>query len=168
MLPAITYRHAARSELDYNSSVDQWLRQVVAYLQPVRRDVAVDAAEAVDKLWWDSDALTPSKEQVLRRTMNFQDVIEPWLVPVSRMPATLQEACGDSPEAQNLNVPDEYGGVDFGKWITLEIVLGDKLAGQAPFTAIGRTVTQSDFPRIVEAIRKQNRAEFGDRADRPD
>ena len=84
------------------------------------------------------------------------------------MPATLQEACGDSPEAQNLNVPDEYGGVDFGKWITLEIVLSDKLASQAPFTAIGRTVAQSDFPRIVEEIRKQNRAEFGDRADRPD
>jgi hypothetical protein len=44
----------------------------------------------------------------------------------------------------------------------------DELASQAPFTAIGRTVTQSDFPNIVEGIRQQNRAEFGDRADRPD
>jgi FAD/FMN-containing dehydrogenase len=161
-------KHAERSELDYNSSVDQWLRQVIAYLQPVPRNVAVDAAESVDKLWWDSDALTPSKEQVLRRTMNFQKVIEPWLVPVSRMPETLREACGDAPEAQNLNAPEEHSGVGFGKWITLEIVLDDELAGQAPFTTIGRTVTQSDFPRIVEEIRKQNRAEFGDRADRPD
>jgi hypothetical protein len=168
LLPAIIYHHAERSELDYNSSVDEWLRQVIAYLQPVPRGVAVDAAEAVDKLWWDSDALTPSKEQVLRRTMNFQEVIEPWLVPVSRMPAALREACGDAPEAQNLNVPEEHGGVDVGKWVTLEIVLSDELASQAPFTAIGRTVTQADFPRIVEEIRKQNRAEFGDRADRPD
>jgi len=58
--------------------------------------------------------------------------------------------------------------VDFGKWITLEIVLSNDLASQAPFTAIGRTVTQNDFPKIVEEIGKQNRAEFGDRADRPD
>lgn len=168
MLPAIGYRHAERSELDYNSSVDQWLRQVLAYLEPVPRDVAVEAARSVDKLWWDSDALTPSKEQVLRRTMEIDGVIEPWLIPVSRMPESLREACGDAPEAQKLSALEGLDGVDFGKWITLEIVLGDELASQAPFTDMGRTVTQSDFPKIMEEVRKQNRAEFGDRADRPD
>jgi hypothetical protein len=29
-------------------------------------------------------------------------------------------------------------------------------------------VTQADFPRIIEAIREQNREEFGPDADRPD
>ena len=44
----------------------------------------------------------------------------------------------------------------------------DNLAAQAPFTEIGRSVTQADFPRIIEAIREQNREEFGPDADRPD
>ncbi len=56
----------------------------------------------------------------------------------------------------------------FGDWVTLEIEVDDTLAKQSPFTELGRTVTQRDFPGIVAAIREQNRAEFGDNADRPD
>ena len=168
LLPAIIYRHAERSELDYNSSVDQWLRQIVEFLQPVPKDVGFEASEAVDKLWWDSDAGTPSKQQVLRRSMDFEGEIEPWLVPASRMPAALRENCGDAPDPQVLNAPEGYSGVDFGQLITLEIEVNDDIASRHPFTETGRTITQSDFPRLVEAVRKQNRAEFGDDADRPD
>ena len=53
-------------------------------------------------------------------------------------------------------------------WVTLEIVVDDDIAKRDPFTKIGRTVTQGDFPTIVAAIRNQNRAEFGEDADRPD
>ena len=52
--------------------------------------------------------------------------------------------------------------------IDFEIRVDDDLAEQSPFTEMGRTVTQKDFPAIVKVIRKQNRAEFGEGADRPD
>ncbi len=168
LLPAIIYHRAERSEYDFNGSVNQWLRQVVEYLEPVPRELGVEATGAVDKLWWDSDARVPDKRLVLRRNMDFEGTLTPWLVPTSRMPASLREACGDSPEPQRLAAPEEYGGVAFGDWITLEIVVDDGLAKQSPFTELGRSVTQQDFPAIVAAIRAQNRAEFGEGADRPD
>jgi len=168
LLPAIVYHHAERSESDFNGSVDQWLPQVIEFLGPVPREVGIAAAEAVDKLWWDSDARVPEKALVLRRAMDFERTVTPWLVPPSRMPAALREACGDAPEPHTLYAPDRYAGITFGDLVTLEIEVDDKIAKQFPFTKIGRTVTQSDFPTIVEAIREQNRSEFGDDADRPD
>ena len=92
----------------------------------------------------------------------------PWLVPASRMPASLGEACGDAPEPQVISARDAYGDVSFGDWITLVIEVDDDLAKQSPFTELGRTVTQKDFPAIVAAIREQNRAEFGEGSDRPE
>jgi hypothetical protein len=168
LLPAIVYHRAERSELDFNGSVDPWLRQVIEFLGPVPREVAIEAAEAVDKLWWDSDARVPEKALVLRRNMDFEGTIFPWLVPPSRMPASLRDACGDAPEPQVLAAPESYAGVSFGDWVTLEIVVDDDIAKRDPFTKIGRRVTQGDFPTIVAAIRNQNRAEFGEDADRPD
>jgi hypothetical protein len=168
LLPALSYHRAERSEYGFNGSVGQWLRQVLEFLGPVPRDAGVEAAAAVDKLWWDSDARVPDKALVLRRNMDFEGSVVPWLVPVSRMPASLREACGADPQPHKLGAPDSYAGVTFGDWVTLEIEVDDTLATQSPFTEIGRTVTQRDFPGIVAAIREQNRAEFGDNADRPD
>jgi hypothetical protein len=168
LLPALSYHRAERSEYDFNTSVDQWLRAVVEFLEPVPSEVGVEAAQAVDKLWWDSDARVPDKALVLRRNMDFENEVVPWLVPASRMPASLREVCGDDPQPQPVAAPDEYAGVRFADWVTLEIVVDDEIAGQEPFTTLGRRVTQKDFPAIVSAIRKQNRAEFGDGADRPE
>ena len=42
------------------------------------------------------------------------------------------------------------------------------IASQPPFDALSSSVTQDDFPAILEAIREQNRREFGPFADRPD
>jgi hypothetical protein len=168
LLPALSYHRAERSEYDFNTSVDQWLRAVVEFLEPVPSEVGVEAAQAVDKLWWDSDARVPDKALVLRRNMDFENEVVPWLVPAARMPASLREICGDDPQPQPVAAPDEYAGVRFADWVTLEIVVDDEIAGQEPFTTLGRRVTQKDFPAIVSAIRKQNRAEFGDGADRPE
>jgi hypothetical protein len=168
LLPAIIYRGAVRSEYDFNGSVGQWLRQILEYLEPVPKEVGSEAVRAVDKLWWDSAARLPDKRLVLRRNMDFEGAINPWLVPASRMPASLREACGDAPEPQVISARDAYGDVSFGDWITLVIEVDDDLAEQSPFTELGRTVTQKDFPAIVAAIREQNRAEFGEGSDQPE
>jgi hypothetical protein len=84
LMPAIVYHHAESSEYDFNESVDQWLRKVT------------EAAKSVDKLWWDSDARVPEKAIVLRRNMNFEGTVVPWLVPPSRMPTALRGTCGGS------------------------------------------------------------------------
>ena len=64
--------------------------------------------------------------------------------------------------------PDSVLKMRFSDWVTLEIDIDDDLAAQTPFTEIGRKITQADYPRIIEAIREQNREEFGPDADQPE
>ena len=52
--------------------------------------------------------------------------------------------------------------------ITLEIVVDEDLWQQEPVTRIGRTVTQHDFPALIEEVRRQILAELGPEADRPE
>jgi hypothetical protein len=168
ILPALSYHRAERSEYDFNTSVDQWLPRILEFLDPIPRDTAVEAIMAVDKLWWDSDARVPDKALVLRRNMDFEGQVVPWLVPASRMPDSLREICGDDPQPQPVSALNDYAGVRFGDWITLEIVVDDDIAAQVPFATLGRRVTQKDFPAIVSVIREQNLAEFGEHADERD
>ncbi len=50
----------------------------------------------------------------------------------------------------------------------IRIEVDDRLAAQEPFLTMGRKITQADFPAIIQAIRAQNREEFGPDADQPD
>ena len=67
-----------------------------------------------------------------------------------------------------MTMPDQTEGVAFADWVTLEIRPSDDLREQPPFTTYGPVITQRDFPALVAEVRKQNLAEFGERADQPD
>ncbi len=160
-------RSSARTEYLFNSTIDSWLQVVLEYLGPVPKSVGVEAMRSVDQHWWDSSRRLPDKELTLRRNFDIDDQITPWLVTAGLAPESLREICGDDPRPVTISIPDGMMGLKFSDWVSLQIEVDDNLAAQAPFTEIGRSVTQADFPRIIEAIREQNREEFGADADRP-
>jgi hypothetical protein len=164
---AIAHRRSGRTESVYNRSVDTWLELVLEYLDPVPKSVGVEAMRSVDKHWWDSSRRLPDKELTLRRHMDIDDSIAPWLVPTARAPESLREICGDDPDPVAIENPDGILRIQFSDWLSLEVEVDDNLAAQVPFTEIGRSVSQADFPKIIEAIREQNREEFGPDADQP-
>jgi hypothetical protein len=165
---ALVPRSSARTEHLFNSTVDSWLAAVLEHLDPVSKSVGIEAMRSVDQHWWDSSRRLPDKELTLRRNFDIDDQITPWLVTAGLAPESLREICGDDPRPVTISIPDGIMGLKFSDWVSLQIEVDDSLAAQAPFTEIGRSVTQADFPRIIEAIREQNREEFGPDADRPD
>jgi len=167
LLGAVIPRSSARTEHLFNSTVDSWLEVVLEHLGPVPKSVGIEAMRSVDQHWWDSSRRLPDKELTLRRSFDIDDRITPWLVSAGLAPESLREICGDDPNPVTISIPDGIMGLKFSDWVSLKIEVDDNLAAQAPFSEIGRSVSQADFPRIIEAIREQNREEFGPGADQP-
>ncbi|MBW2313577.1 MAG: DUF4056 domain-containing protein [Deltaproteobacteria bacterium] len=165
---AIIHRRAARTEKLYNASVAAWMEEVLEHLGAVPASVGRDAAAAVDGLWWDSNARVPDNRLVLRRNFDVGERIEPWLVPDALAPPSLRAACGGTPAPLGLSNPSQREEVDFGRWVTLEIEVGEELAAHAPFAEIGPIVTHEEFPQLIEAIRSEARDELGPHVDRRD
>ncbi len=168
IIGALAERRSGRSEHLYNKAVDIWLALVLEHLQPVPQSVAIEAMHSIDGYWWDSSRRLPDKELTLRRNFDIDETVTPWLIPSGRAPESLLEICGENPKPVAIANPDSALDIPLSKWVNLWIDVDDDLAAQAPFSEIGRTVSQADFPRIIEAIRAQNRDEFGPDADRPD
>jgi hypothetical protein len=167
LFAAMVPRYSARTEYLFNSTVDSWLEVVFEHLDSVPKSVGIEAMHSVDQQWWDSSRRLPDKELTLRRNFDTDEQITPWLVSAGLAPESLREICGDDPNPVTISIPDGIMGLKFSDWVSLQIEVDDNLAAQAPFTEIGRSVTQADFPRIIEAIREQNRKEFGPDADQP-
>ena len=164
---AIASQRTARDETLYNRSVDEWLDRMLSYLDAVPADVGREAMRSVDGLWWDSAARLPDARLVLRRNLDVGSVVTPWLIPLDRMGPELAERCGSQPQALPMANPELLAGPKFSERASLSIEISEELAGQEPFRRLGGRITQLDFPEILEAIRAQNRAEFGEDADRP-
>ena len=170
---AVGHRRQASSEGLYNAAVTEWIDASLRKLGAVPKDVGRQATAAVDGLWWDSRTRLPDPRLVLRRSFEFEDPVQPWLVPPSRMSAELASAlerhCGSAdPEPLPLPLGRTAEPALLGRMARLELVVDDRLAAQEPFAQMGREVTDRDFPEIIRVIREQNRAEFGERADLPD
>jgi hypothetical protein len=163
----IAHRRMTTTEYVYNRSASTWIDGALRYLEPVPREVGLEAMKAVDQVWWDSSRRLPDKELTLRRHLDYEGAIEPWLIPAELMPASLAAACGDSNPVR-IQRESELLDIRFADWVRLEVDVDDNLAAQEPFATIGRHVTHVDFPKIVDAIREQNKEAFGPRAARPD
>jgi hypothetical protein len=168
LMPAIAGRGAERSESEFNRSADSWIRASLENLGAVEVEAGRAAARAVDGHWWDSTKRVPQKELVMRRNFEIEGAAQPWLVPASIAPPELVEACGAKPKPIELAVPNQAKDIVFADWVTLEIRPSPALRKQYPFSELGPVLTQEDLPALVAEVRKQNRAEFGERADRPD
>ena len=156
-----------RSEKAYNRFVDRQITEELARLQPVPKDLAVDAVRAVDKVWWDSDLRLPEDELVQRRYLHMGNRLEPWVVPdqlaSAELTEDLEQACGAAPEPEVIQVPDRLGDYEFTHHISFEIVPEPRVARNDVFRLLGARISHRDFPQLENAVREQNRAEFGQR-----
>lgn len=172
LLDDLDIRRNLASEKIYNRHIDKRMKQELRRLGAVPKDVGRQAVQAVDHVWWDSDERLPAKGLVRRRYMDTDTELEPWLLPdrlVSpELRASLTKQCGENPRSEVMRIPFSFGDVAFGELLTLEITVDRRLSKQPIFRSLGRPVNQDDFPVLLEGIRAQNRAEFGQRADRPD
>jgi hypothetical protein len=163
----IAHRRYANSEDVFNRSADAWIRLVAHHLGAVPKDVATEAMYSIDQHWWDSSRRLPDKELTLRRHLDADETIEPWLIPPDRAPESLREVCGENPKPAVVKFPSSMLDLRFSDWVEVVIEVDDNLAAQEPFTELGRRITDRDFPKIIESIREQNRREFGPGADQP-
>jgi hypothetical protein len=172
LMLAVVYGRDARSEHVFNRAIDRWFEQALAMLGAVPRELGQEIAESLDGLWWDSTRRLPDPQLVKRRNLEIASPVRPWLAPESALSEDLRmrlaAVCGADREAIALTSAFAGGGYTFGDFVRLEIEVDEQIAKHEPFLTRGRSLTQADFPAIVDAIREQVRAEFGPRADRPD
>jgi hypothetical protein len=160
------------SEKTYNEHIDRAMDEELLDLQPVSKDVGLQAVQAVDKLWWDSDERLPDKHLVQRRYIDIDTELEPWLLPEALISedlrASLEKQCGETANPLTIRIPDSAANVVFDDFVTFQIDPEKRVLKAPIFDVVGSRITQHDFPRLMEDIRRQNRAEFGQRADLPD
>lgn len=158
------------SETLFNEAMDAWLDQSMRFLGAVPADVGREVMEAVDGLWWDSSTRLPDPALVLRRNVDVGLRQLPWTVPPDRLAPDLAEvlddACGTEREAHPLRNPTRLFDLRFAEIARLEIELEPELAGHPSFAKYEGTVTDADFPELLETIRAEAREEFGPLADR--
>ena len=159
-------RRSLRTEPLFNHSATQWIAEALAALRAVPREVGEDAMQALDGVWWNSQARVSQKELLLRRSFAIGNPIEPWRVPDALAPESLRKACAGATPAPLAN-PDAEHGVRFASWVMLEIDVDPAILAQPGFPKLGPRITQADFPAIVAAAHVQNREEAGPDADHP-
>jgi hypothetical protein len=151
---------------EYNEGMDAWIRGALRRLGALSVKASTAAMNSVDGLWWDSAKRIPDWKLTLRRNSYVGYEISPWLVQDASprqgrpKPATPPGCRGAAPRL-DLQFPGGFEGVRFDEVLRLEIELDDKLDAAIPAEVRdGRTITQDDFPAIVESIRKENVTEF--------
>ena len=167
----LIYGNAVGSEVLYNESMNVALPTLLLRLGAVPGPVAAQAAEAVDGVWWNSKLELPETDLVTRRNFSTGPKVEPWLVTQSELPSALSPGvtalCGAHPRAVPLRVPLNAAGLPINKRATVEFVVNDTVAkAMLPKTG-SRTVTQADFPKLIDGIRKAAQARFGPKYDKP-
>jgi len=166
----IILRRDSSDELQYNRSMGSWLHMALLRLHAVPKEKATAAMRSVDGLWWDSRLRLPDWKLVTRRTFDVGPMLEPWLVADAQPPGSTAEfGCGRAGPPLKLRNPSSYAGIQFDRFATLEIEPSANLvtSGLAlPANGNGR-LTQRDFPRIIEEIRRENAETFGPKADQP-
>ena len=166
----IIRRHAAASEVEYNSAVTTLLKDALVKLGPLPRDASRRAFEYVDGIWWDSTKRVPDNQLVRHRSFTIGPKVYPWKLIDAQPSAVLvaarkefDQACQSDWTPLGLSVPDRIGAVTFRQMATFEVRPAELLVknGLPLPKAGGGVVTQDDFPRVIEAIARAADAELG-------
>ena len=162
---AVIYSRAANTDLVYDDTMTRFLEATLEALKAVPAPEGERAIFAVDGLWWDSSRRLPDRALIRRRYMDYASPLEPWLVP----DAQGDPICPRSIEPVPLHIPQRVGSVELASLVRLEIDVAENLPIPFPFPRPpSRTITDADFPAIIEKIRAAAREEFGPLVDRPD
>jgi hypothetical protein len=159
---------AVGTDRTYERAIDRWLQAALEELGAVDTEDAIAAADQVDGVWWDSQRRVPDERLVQRRTLELSMPLVPWTVGRRGAAARAWEAasCPGGAEPLPIEIDDHLGDIRFADLLTLEIGLDSSLRARIP--SQNGVVTQADFPRIVAAIQREARVEFGSRAGDPE
>jgi hypothetical protein len=160
----------ARTDQLFNESMGEWMGVVFERLHAVPTEAGKSAAEYVDQIWWDSSRRVPHKALVLRRNFAIGNEILPWIVQQAYWSEFLedkqQDHCGGTPVPLALGNPDGFDDVKFHEVVTFEIDVAPGIENFPTPRPDSRRISQEDFPEIIEAIKIENRKEFGAGSDR--
>ncbi|MBW2292064.1 MAG: DUF4056 domain-containing protein [Deltaproteobacteria bacterium] len=162
----------ASSEEEFNEHLSEILIKAVELLGGVPAAAGQGAARHVDGVWWQSEKRLPSADLVLKRNMDIGEVITPWRISESHWAQGIEDGvdkyCGGDDRPVVLSNPSSYEGIAFSEMATLELTLEEKTAERLPIPIPeGRVLTQSDFPRLIAAIRIKNDERYGAGASTP-
>ncbi len=167
----ITNREMGSRE-QYEQSMDAWLGEALRRLGAVPKAQARLAMKAVDGLWWDSSKRVPDWKLVTRRHLAMASPVAPWIVAdaVPDGPATpaLEQMCKDQPAPLPLVIRDQLGDLKIADIAAVQFEFTNWIPEQFPMPVTrGSTVTQADFPAIVEQIQREGAKDLGPQFDQP-
>jgi len=172
LMDGVDFRTHFVSEMAYNNFIDALLVEGIEALQPVPQEVGERALVALDQIWWDSTVRLPHREIVLRRYLDTDNELSPWLFPDKfaspELRAQLEQHCGPKPEPLVVQIPDSLAGFAFDDYVTLEFRQNGLLDGIPVFEALGPRFDQSAFPKVMAAAAADVREKLGPRGHLPD
>jgi hypothetical protein len=132
---------AIKSELRYNEAMTNELSKMLDTLQSVKtEEETYQAMLSVNNIWYRNDKKYPSDEITLRRYLDLEVNLSPWLIP--------GEKCILPPYV--LRIPDKK----MTAFYTLELKLNYRFPLDTIFNGRkDKIVTQNDFDRFVDFIK---------------
>lgn len=131
---------AIKSEKEYNEAMTSLLAEMLYNLECVdTEEETLEAMIKVDKLWYDSDKRFPNRKLLLKRYLDPESVLIPWLVPDEKSilpPFVLQKP--------GLKLNDLYQlSIDLNYHFPVKDIFSDES---------NRLITQNDFDKIISYI----------------
>ncbi len=134
---------ALQSNLDYDEAMTQLISDTLDSLQAVNSEAETyKAMEKVENIWWNDKKKLPSKNVLIKRFMDNDNILLPWLIP----------------DEKNINKPVSLVKPEnwLNEFYSLKIKLNYKFPVKTLFgNSTGRTITQREFPVLIKQIRME-------------
>lgn len=134
---------AIKSDLEYNQAMTLAIERMLKNLEVVSTwEESYEAMVKVDKLWYDGDKRFPSGKIILRRFLDTEEALTPWLVPGEKsfLPPYI------------LSKPDK----SLAQYYEFQIRLNFKFPKKSLAEDLNeRLITQNDFPVLIKHIQRE-------------
>jgi hypothetical protein len=152
---------------DYNRLASAWLAATLRYLGAVDEARGRGAMSAVEGLWWNASKTLPDWTLVTRRNLDIA-TLAPWrLEDVVNATGVRDEICPDAPPPLVLRIATKLGDVPISEIVDIVIEPeGDWVPDGSPLMS-AKPLTSDDFPKIIDAIRRDAARTLGEAFDTP-
>jgi len=157
---------------EYNKAMDAWILEGLRRLGAVRAEDSRQVMRSLDGLWWNSHKALPDWKIVTRRNLSISTPLRPWLasdaVPEKNLDPALSRMCSKKLPRLELDVPQRLGDKKIEDLVQIEFEFSGWVPDRfAMPVQKGKVVTVSDFPAILEDIRREGTRELGPGFDKP-
>jgi len=167
----IIVNREARSRDQYDESAGAWIAEGLRRLGVVEKEQAKAAMQAVDGLWWNSKQRVPDMKLLPRRSLEITPPLSGWIVADvlgKSAPPEIAGMCRGQPPPLPMRVPAKVGDIALAELVTVEFEFDKWLPKKFPLPGSkGDKVTQADFAKIIEDVRRAGTEELGPGFDKP-